>query len=212
MATKKVVEKEVETKETVTADIQTELVKQLAEIKKMQTELLKQKVEFDKEKAQFAQVSSAPTSSNEFIEVICNIPKFDITELGAYDLGTRNSLRFIKLQQYGSRGSIQFSDLQEILGYTSNGLLLGAILIAKKHTSAIKDMGLQPMYEKIIYPEDMDEFLNKSIEEIEKVIVGCPERMKEVFIEKIKYNMSKGMINWNVNKMRKIEEILDVRL
>ena len=212
MVAKKVVEVKEEIKETPNADFQAEMMKQMSEMKQMQIDFLKQKEQFDNEKKQFIQSSKAPTSSNEFIEVICNIPKFEISELGAYDLGTRNSLRFVKLQQYGSRGSIQFSDLQEILGYTQNGLLLGAILIAKKHTSAIKDMGLERMYEKVVYPEDMDEFLNKSIEEIEKVMIGCPERMQETFIEKIRYNMNKGMISWNVNKMRKIEEILGVRL
>lgn len=194
-----------------------EIMKQMQELKNMQLEFLKEKQahENDKKEFELAKESSkqtyTPTAGNEFIEVICNIPKFEIDDLGAYDLGTRNSGKFQKLPKYGARVNIQFSELQEIIGYPSNGLLIGSIFISKKHQNAIRDLGLQYVYENIVYPEDMDDFFKKPIEEIEKVMKQCPERMKEAFIEITKIKSRNGEID-SVAKLRRIEDVLNVRL
>ena len=101
--------------------------------------------------------------------------------------------------------------MQEILGYPSSGLYIGSVLISKNHKNAIKDLGLEKIYEHVVYPDDMDDFLKKPIEEIEKVMIGCPERMRESFIEICREKSKKGEID-SIAKLRRIEEILGVRL
>ncbi|HEY8890180.1 MAG TPA: hypothetical protein VIM70_07970 [Clostridium sp.] len=206
------VDKVVETDNT-QAQMLSELMQQMKDFKDMQTQFMQEKKTFENDKKEFKQTqANAPTAGNEFVEVICNIPKFEIDDLGAYDLGTRNSGNFKKMPKYGSKVNIQFSELQEIAGYPQNGLQIGSILINKKHQSAINDLGLQYIYENIVYPEDMDTFLDKSTEEIKKVMAGCPERMKEAFIAVIRKKDSEGTIEWKMNKLHAIEAILDIRI
>ena len=201
------------TQDDTQAQMLSELMKQMKDFKDMQVEFMKDKKAFENDKKEFKLTqANTPTAGNEFVEVICNIPKFEIDDLGAYDLGTINSGKFKKMPKYGSRVNIQFSDLQEIAGYPSNGLQIGSILINAKHENVIKDLGLQYIYENIVYPEDMDKFLDKSIEEIGKVMKECPDRMKEAFIAVIRKKDSEGTIEWKMNKLHAIEAILDIRI
>lgn len=192
-----------------------ELQKLKEELKQFQLDILHKQEQIEKEKEEFYKLKENTENTsmmgNEFIEVICNIPKFTVDDLGAYEIYSRTTNRFIKMPVYGSKCTIQYGDLQDMLGIPDNGLVLGSVLISKNNKKAITNLGLDYIYEGILYPDEIDDFLKKSDAEIVNKISKFPTRMKESFIEILKLKSQEGKFD-SISTLRTIEQALNVRI
>lgn len=183
--------------------------KKINELKKMLDEL-DAKAEQEKEKRKAKKESVEKPKRKQALELDRKdlIPVINYFN-GVFVHTSQDGLSFY-MSKFGDREEIPFGELARLKN-RHNSFLMSPVLYIDDE-EAVEALSLKGLYENIVHPESLVDFLiNSSVEELEQALEKAPKGAKETMLELARNEIKNGRIS-DLNKVRMLQVKFDLNV